>query len=333
LRVGVIGTGFGARVVAPVFQDTDDCQVVDVVSARDAAAVASLCKRSDVDLISIHSPPFLHLQHVRLAVNAGHAVLCDKPLGRNAAEAEEMRELAEEALVMNFVNYEFRYHPVRRHLRQLVREGLIGQVEHVQWTSWCSHWRADAGRLYGWVFDTGSGGGWIRIWGSHNIDFLIWTFGAIVEASAALRTTVPARPDPSGRLHSCTSETGFTAALRTGSGVSITIDSTATAPVERPNRVTLIGDGGVLEMLSDNVHEIGGWLELHTDRGPSEIFRVDQQGDNHALEMTPWAAKIRDALRHRMTETDMPTFTDGVACAYVMDRLTVERNSNTDARG
>jgi predicted dehydrogenase len=35
LRIGVIGTGFGARVVAPVFASTDGCDVVDVVSARD----------------------------------------------------------------------------------------------------------------------------------------------------------------------------------------------------------------------------------------------------------------------------------------------------------
>ena len=42
VRVGVIGTGFGARVVAPVFEATQGCEVVDVVSARDSAGVAEL---------------------------------------------------------------------------------------------------------------------------------------------------------------------------------------------------------------------------------------------------------------------------------------------------
>ena len=94
VRVGVIGRGIGAHVVAPVFEETDGCTVVDVVSPRDDDAVTALCARDDVDLISVHSPPFLHLDHVRRAIERGHAVLCDKPFGVNALEAEEMHDLA-----------------------------------------------------------------------------------------------------------------------------------------------------------------------------------------------------------------------------------------------
>ena len=90
VRVGVIGLGIGARVVAPVFEETEGCTVVDLVSPRDDEAVRALCARTDVDLISVHSPPFLHLDHVRRAIEGGHAVLCDKPFGVNAAEAQVM---------------------------------------------------------------------------------------------------------------------------------------------------------------------------------------------------------------------------------------------------
>ena len=92
VRVGVIGTGFGASTVAPAFDATDGCTVVDVVTPRDDAAVAALCARDDVDVISVHSPPFLHVEHVRRAVEAGHAVHCDKPFGRNADESAQMTE-------------------------------------------------------------------------------------------------------------------------------------------------------------------------------------------------------------------------------------------------
>src|SRR3954471_16075687 len=68
VRVGVIGTGFGARVVAPSFAAVDGCEVVDVVSARDVREVARLCRRADVDLVSVHSPPHHHATDVRAAL-------------------------------------------------------------------------------------------------------------------------------------------------------------------------------------------------------------------------------------------------------------------------
>ena len=321
VRIGVIGRGFGARVVAPVFEETDGCKVVDVVSPRDEAAVATLCARPDVDLISVHSPPFLHLAHVRRAIDGGHAVLCDKPFGRNAVEAKEMFDLARAAGVVNLVNYEFRCHPVRARLRALVRGGAAGAVEHVQWSSWLSGWRTPM-RSYGWVFDAELGGGWVRAYASHNIDFLRWTFGEITDASAALRTAITDRPDAYGRPRRCTAETGFTAAMRTETGVSLAIDSTATGPLERPNRVIVIGSDAILEMRSDSVHEIGGWIERHTREGSSEPFRLEQEGDNHRLEMTPWARIVRDAVRSGIAAPDSATFADGLACAVVMDRLT-----------
>ena len=121
--------------MAPTFEKIPGCEVVDVVTPRDEQAVRELCRRSDVDVISVDSPPFMHLQHVRQAIDEGHAVVCQKPLGRNATEAKEMCGLAAEAGVLNLVTYEFRVHPIRTRLRDLVLEGGVGAVEHVQWNS------------------------------------------------------------------------------------------------------------------------------------------------------------------------------------------------------
>src|SRR5262249_27251640 len=152
MRVGVIGRGFGARVVAPAFAKTDGCEVVDVVSPRDEPAVATLCARADVDLISIHSPPFLHARHVRLAIEGGHAVLCDKPFGRNAEEAAAMCHLARDAGVPGFLNFETRYDPARKRLRELVAEGAVGTPEHMQLSMLLASTRVPL-RPYGWLFD------------------------------------------------------------------------------------------------------------------------------------------------------------------------------------
>jgi predicted dehydrogenase len=319
VRVGVIGRGFGARVVAPVFRDTEGCEVVDVVTPRDDQGVTALCARRDLDLISVHSPPFLHRDHVRRAIEEGHAVLCDKPFGRELTDAQTMYDLAAEAGVVNLVNFEFRRHPARRELRALLRDEVVGTVEHLQWNAFHGVWR-DLSRPFGWSFDRQLGGGWIRLSGSHTIDYVRWSLGEIVDAIGATRTTITERPDGEGRMHRCTAEDGYTALLRTEGGVSVTIDGTSTNPVERPNRVTVIGSEGVLELTNDNPREEDARIVLHGPDGPKELFTF-QQGDTYLTQMREWAQMVRDSVRSGGAEPDAPTFADGLACSRVMDRL------------
>ncbi len=86
----------------------------------------------------------------------------------------------------------------------------------MQWTSFAGIWRTP--RKFSWSFDATRGGGWIRVHGSHNVDFIRWNFGEIVDASAVVRTTITERPDADGNMHECTGEDGFTMTLRTDGG-------------------------------------------------------------------------------------------------------------------
>jgi predicted dehydrogenase len=315
VRIGIVGAGFGARVVAPVFAETDGCEVVDVVSARDDAVVREFCARPDLDLVAVHSPPFLHPTHVGYALDAGHAVLCDKPFGRNADDASAMLDHARAAGALHLGNLEFRYQPGRVALRDLANSGAVGTVEHVEVAQFSAGSRVPL-RNYGWLFDAERGGGWIGAWGSHFIDYVRWTFGEIVECGAELRTDVADRPDADGVLHECTAEDAFLAWLRTDRGVSITIDTTFVAPVNLPSRVTVIGSQGALELRSD--HRI-----THTTvDGSDEVFRLDvTAADPHLIPMQRWAEVVRDAVRAGVAPPDAATLEDGLACAQVMDEL------------
>ena len=315
VRVGIVGRGFGDRVVAPVFAATEACAVVDVVSPRDEMAVRALCARRDVDLIAVHSPPFLHREHVGWAIDAGHAVLCDKPFGRDLADAEVMLARAEAAGVVHLLNFEFRCHPGRAALRALVLDGTVGTPEHVLWTQYSAGSRHPL-RSFGWLFDASLGGGWIGAWGSHAIDFLRWTFGEVDTAAAVRRTTVAVRPDADGHPQPCTAEDGFTATLRTQAGVSVTIDTTFVAPTNQPGRIVVLGSAGVLESTGD--HRI----VVRTDAVSREAFVLaPEPGDPHLVPMRRWAEAVRDAVRGDGAGPDVPTFRDGVACARVMDAL------------
>jgi predicted dehydrogenase len=312
VRVGVIGRGYGQGVVAPAFQATDGCEVVDVVTPRDAAAVAALCGRSDVDLISVHSPPFLHLDNVRRAVEAGHDVLCDKPFGRNATEAAEMRDVAQAAGVLHFLNFETRYDAARRCLRGALADGAIGEPEHVAITLLMSIWRAPL-RPHGWLFDADAGGGWLRSIGSHQIDFTRWTFGEIVEVAAQLRTAVTERADAEGNLQRCTSDDGFALMLRSDRDVSIVMNSSADAPLTLPPSTLVVGSHGVLEEAPNRV-------VLRTAEGERELFKPEVGTNPLFAAQQRYAEVVRDAVHERQVPLDAPTFEDGLACVAVLDR-------------
>lgn len=313
LRIGVIGTGFGARVVAPVFDATEGCEVADVVTARDAAGVAALCRRRDVDLVSVHSPPFLHADHVRSALAAGRAVLCEKPFGLDAHESAELRDEAKAAGVVNLVNFEFRHDPIRRRLHELVTAGAIGRVEHVSWTHMSAGSRVPV-RPYGWLFSRERGGGWIGAWGSHAVDAIRWIFGEIATARSDRRITVPQRPDRDGVERRVDAEDGFTAWLELASGVSVVLDSTFAATASLAPRLVVSGTDGVLECVAD------ARLTLRRPDGDHETFeRPVADGDPHLVPMRRWAEVVRDLVR--TGEAGTPTFADGWACDVVLDQL------------
>jgi predicted dehydrogenase len=315
-RIGVIGTGFGARVVAPVFAATPGCEVVAVVSARDDAGVAALCDRDDLDLVSVHSPPFLHTAHVRRALANSHAVICDKPFGVDASQSETLLAAAEAADCLHLINFEFRYDPIRELLRTLIADGAVGMPEHVSWTQFSSGSRVPL-RPYGWLFDRSKGGGWIGAWGSHAIDALRFVFGEVVSARAECRTTITERPDRDGQPHTCDAEDAFTASLELDGGVSVSIDTSFAATSSVAPRLVVTGSEGALECIADArivVRRADGTREEHT--------RPESDGsDPHLVPMQRFAGVVRDALEVGVAPPSAPTFADGLAAARVMDAL------------
>jgi predicted dehydrogenase len=310
MRVGVIGTGFGGRVVAGAFE-ANGCEVTDVVTARDSSAVSALC-RSKLDLVSIHSPPFLHGEHVAMAIAAGRAVLCDKPFGRSLDEAETMARRAEEAGVVNLVNFEFRYQPARQTMNQLMSSGAIGRPEHLAYTAYNSGSRVPL-RPWGWLFDRSLGGGWIGAFGSHAVDLIRWLLGDVSQAGASTWTTITERPDRDGAMMRCDAEDGFTGWVHLKSGATATVDTSFAAGATTPARITVIGSEGSVE----NVGDVR--LVLRRPGEEPRRFEFDRpDGDGHHQAMVTWAGEVRDAV----TGGDLigPSFADGVACMRVMDQ-------------
>ena len=70
----------------------------------------------------------------KAALEAGKAVLCEKPLSMSVAEAQEMVDLAEAKKLPNCVNHNLRFYPVVQQIRRMIEAGELGEILVVQGT-------------------------------------------------------------------------------------------------------------------------------------------------------------------------------------------------------
>ena len=187
VRWGIIGCGDVAeKKSGPALYTVPGSRLVavmrrDVAKAEDYARrhgatrwygdVAGLLADPDVDAVYIASPHDCHLQHVRQAVAAGKkTILCEKPLGVSAREAQACVDTCRAADASLTVAYYRRYWPVVEEVRRLLGEGSIGRVIGAR-VLLLDHFAGDPARP--WLTSkAGAGGGALANAGSHWVDLL-----------------------------------------------------------------------------------------------------------------------------------------------------------------
>ncbi len=219
LNIGLIGYGFMGRthsnayLQAARFFDLPYQPVLKAVCARNgdrARAFAArwgyasvetdwrdVVRRDDIDLIDIASPNDTHAEIAIAAARAGKMVLCEKPLGRCAAEAMAMTEAVETANVPNMVWYNYRRVPALTLLKELLEQGRFGRIFHYR-SKFLQDWTISPDLPQGgealWRLDAQvAGSGVTGDLLAHNIDMAIWLNGPIVEVSALTETFVKQR--------------------------------------------------------------------------------------------------------------------------------------------
>lgn len=127
--------------------------------------MAEAIQHPDTDVVVIGLPNALHEEAVRLAAEAGKAILCTKPLGRNAEEAKRMLEMVEKAGVFAGYLEDLVYTPKTLKAIKSVRGGALGKV------LWARSRETHPGPHSDWFWNKEmSGGGAIVDMGCHCIE-------------------------------------------------------------------------------------------------------------------------------------------------------------------
>jgi len=129
--------------------------------------LAAAIRHPETDVVVIGVPNFMHEEAVAAAAKAGKAVLCTKPLGRNADEAKRMLAAVEDAGVFGGYLEDLVYTPKTLKALGAVRGGAIGEV------TWVRSRETHPGPHSAWFWDGRlTGGGAIVDLGCHCIEII-----------------------------------------------------------------------------------------------------------------------------------------------------------------
>lgn len=344
VRVGFIGAGWTDRVQIPVFRLGGlTPQAVAASTPANAARVAAhhgipdvhanwqeLIDNPAVDIVSICAPPAFHAEMAIAALQAGKHVICEKPTALNVGEAETMLAAAQAAPnQLAIIDHELRFHPQRLHLRQLIKEGYVGTLLHVQLDRLGSE-RLNPGIPWTWWCDVEQGGGILGAVGSHLIDLARWLVGRIESVTAQLQIGQLFRTDPvSGGTLPVTADEHAQLLLRFANGAQGAITVSGLTPGGYGMQILVVGTDGALRL--DNQDQLwgmrggaypGGAWEPIRPRHPSA--NLDDMPNTGAFAVGTLYLAQTLAMSLPMGETmlaEAASFYDGLAVQRALDAV------------
>lgn len=143
MKIGILGAGGIARVMAETVNGMEEAQCY-AVAARDLGRAQKFAEEfgvekaygsyeemlqdPQVELVYIATPHSHHYEHVKLCLEHGKHVLCEKAFTANAAQAEEILKMAEEKGILLTEAIWTRYMPMRKTIDEVVASGIIGKI-------------------------------------------------------------------------------------------------------------------------------------------------------------------------------------------------------------
>jgi predicted dehydrogenase len=145
-----------------------------------------LVNQSDVELVVVAVKVPYHHELVCAAIEAGKSIYCEWPLARNAAEAEQLTQRAAERRVASFVGLQGRVSPVFSYVRDLLKEGYVGELQSVSLLGSGMYWGGVFDKAHAYLADRSTGATMFTIPFGHTVDAVCSCVGEFSEVSALL---------------------------------------------------------------------------------------------------------------------------------------------------
>jgi predicted dehydrogenase len=284
-----------------------------------------MVQRDDIDAISIITPNDLHAEISIAALETGKHVLCEKPMAMDYAQAQKMARAAEQAGVQTGINFSYRGFPAARYCQQIISEGRLGRILHVN-----AHYLSGAavGNYIPlvWRLQKDRAGTFaLGDIGSHLIDQVEWISGETITSLVAdQRTLFDQRRAPDGSA-TVPSEIDDATALMTrfaGGGMGCLVASHCATARKYEVRLEICGDQGALIYDLKNQENI--LLSTGTSLSDNPLVTTPVPERFKLDEPQVWRRNVKnfvDAIAHG-GEMD-PNFSDGLRNQEIQEAVVI----------
>jgi predicted dehydrogenase len=289
--VAIVGTGFGQKIHLLGFQNHPQTQVLaiyhrDFNTAKKLAQesnipyysnnLAEICGLSNVDIVSISTPPFLHYEMAKLALENNKHILLEKPLNFNAYETRELYYLAQQKNLIAIADFEFRFIPAWQLLAEYLQQNYVGDIRLIG-IDWLVTSRANPERPWNWYSEKDKGGGVLGAIGSHVFDYIYWLFGEIKAISGYLSCAITKRPDPlnNNQLKPVTADDTCLINLELTNGIPVQINLSSVTYQGRGHWLEIYGENGTLVLGSNNLQDYVHGFKLYTATPDKNLTEVE----------------------------------------------------------
>jgi predicted dehydrogenase len=157
---------------------------------------SAVVEHPDVDVVVVTAPNMLHVEIVEAACAAGKHVFCEKPVGGTPEQTARAAAAARRAGVITGVGYNYRFAPLVRYAKQLLDEGVLGELT-VYRGRFLSMYGSDPLGVLSWRYRADEGGyGASSDLLSHALDLAQELVGPIARVVGTRATFIGERPLP-----------------------------------------------------------------------------------------------------------------------------------------
>ena len=374
LGIGLVGTRFMGRAHSNAYRnvsqffDLPASPVLQTACGRDEERLAKfaqqfgwqstttdyaqLVTRDDIDLVDISTSNDIHLEIALAAAKAGKHILCEKPLARSVAEAQQMYDAAHATGVTTMMVFNYRFLPALALAKRMIEEGKLGTIRHFN-AVYYQDWLVDEDFPINWrhrVEQSGSGAHGDM--NAHIIDLarhLVGEFEAVVGEQNVFVEQRPIRGSHETGPVTADDATTFLARFDNGAVGSFCATRLATG---RKNflRLEIFGSQGSINFNLERLNELEYYSvdEPEAYRGFKNILVTEAThpyidawwppghiiGWEHTF--VHLVARLLTAISQN--EPGFPNFYDGLQCQRVLDAVTTSAQTgqwqfiNSDAK-